>query len=103
MYPVESNTPVFAHTPTPSLLPASGTGNSPASWLPTGAIAGALVGVMLVVAVAVLVVLLVVLVMRRRQKKQLLAVNTEERVLDNPVYAGILFSSIYVHVNSGTE
>ena len=43
---------------------------------------------MLVAVVAVLVVLLVVLVLRRRQKKQLHAVNTEERVVDNPVYAG---------------
>ena len=58
---------------------------------------------MVVVVVAVLVVLLVVLVLRRREKKQLHAVNTEKRVLDNPVYAGILFSSIYLHVNSGTE
>ena len=83
--PVES-----AHTPTPSLLPPSGTDNSPARESSAGAIAGALVGVVLVVVVAVLVVLLVVLVLRRRQKKQLHAVNTEERVLDNPVYAGTL-------------
>jgi len=87
----ESNIPELAHTPTPSLLPTSGTGNSPSRGSPTGAIAGALVGVMLVVVVTVLVVLLVVLVLRRRQKKkQLHALNTEERVLENPVYAGTL-------------
>ena len=86
----ESNIPELAHTPTPSLLPTSGTGNSPSRGSPTGAIAGALVGVMLVVVVTVLVVLLVVLVLRRREKKQLHAVNTEERELDNPVYAGTL-------------
>jgi len=47
---------------------------------------------MLVVVVAVLVVMLVVLVLRK-QKKQLHAVNTEERVLNNPVYAGTLSHS----------
>ena len=86
----ESIIPELANTPTPSLLSTSGTGNSPATQLPAGAIAGALVGVMLVVVVTVLVVLLVVLVLRRRQKKKLYAVNTEERMLDNPVYAGTL-------------
>jgi len=45
-------------------------------------------GVMVVVVVAILVVLLLVLVLRRRRQKQLHAVNTEERVVDNPVYAG---------------
>jgi len=45
---------------------------------------------MLVVVVTVLVVLLVVLVLRRGQKKQLHAVNTEQRMFQNPVYAGTL-------------
>jgi len=89
---VESNIPVLVNTPTPSLLPNLA-GNSPARGSPTGAIAGALAGVVLVVVVTVLVVLLVVLVLRRRKKKQLHAVNTEERVLDNPVYAGTLSHS----------
>jgi len=86
----ESLIPEIAHTPTPSSLPTLGTDNSPARESSAGAIAGALVGILLVVAVAVLVVLLVVLMLRRRQKKKLHAVNTEERVLDNPVYAGTL-------------
>ena len=91
---VESNIPVLAHTP--SLLPTIGTDNSPARESSAGAIAGTLVEVVLVVVVAVLVVLLVVLVLRRGQKKQLHAVNTEERVLDNPVYAGTLSHSFRI-------
>jgi len=90
---VESNIPVFSHIPTPSLLPNLGTDNSPARESSTGAIAGALVGVVLVVVVAVLLVLLVVLVLRRREKKQLHAVNTEQRMLANPICAGTLSHS----------
>ena len=88
---VESNIPILVHTPTPSLLPNPGTGNSPARESSAGAIVGALVGVMLVVVVAVLVVLVVVLVSRRRQKKQLTALSIEDIWFDNPVYEGTIF------------
>ena len=97
---VESSVPVLTHTPTPSLLPTLGTDNSPARGSSAGAIAGALVGVVLVVVVTVLVVLLVVLVLRRRKNKQLHAVNTEQRVLDNSVHAGILLLLIKCNVLS---
>ena len=58
--------------------------------VPVGAIAGALVGVMVVVAIAV--VLLVVLVLRRRQRKILQEVYSQERSLDNPTYTGSVSS-----------
>ena len=61
--------------------------------VPVGAIAGALVGVMVVVA-AIAVVLLVVLVLRRREKKIPQEVDSQERTLDNPIYTGIVF-----HIN----
>ena len=55
---------------------------------PAGAIAGALVVVMVVVVAAIVVVLLVVLVLRRRQRKIPCAPDTQERTVDNPIYAG---------------
>ena len=58
---------------------------------PAGAIAGALVGVMVVVVVvvaAIVMVLLVVLVLRRRQRKSLHEPDTQERTVDNAIYAG---------------
>ena len=56
---------------------------------PAGAIAGALVGVVVVVVVAAItVVLLVVLVLRRRQRKNSHAPDTQDRTVDNPIYAG---------------
>ena len=55
---------------------------------PAGAIAGALVGVMVVVVAAIAVVLLVVLVLRRRQRKSPHAPDTQERTVDNAIYAG---------------
>ena len=109
MPPVDSTIPVLAHTPTPSLLPTPGPGtdDSAASGSQAGAIAGALVGVMLVVVVAVLVVLLVVLVSRKRQMKNLPAVNTDERelerVLDNPIYGGTVPQKhLYLSVSTCT-
>ena len=58
---------------------------------------------MLVVVVAVLVVLLVVRMLRRRQKKNLHTVNGEERVLDNPVYAGTISQKhLYLSVSTCT-
>ena len=65
-----------------------GTDHSFKSGSPAGAIAGALVGVMVVVVAAVAVVLLVVLVRRRRQKKSPHEVDSQERTVDNAVYAG---------------
>ena len=56
---------------------------------PAGAIAGALVGVMVVVVVAAItVLLLVLLVLRRRQRKSSHAPDTQERTVDNAIYAG---------------
>ena len=55
---------------------------------PAGAIAGALVVVVVVVVAAIAVVLLVVLVLRRRQKKIPHVPDTQERTVDNPIYAG---------------
>ena len=65
-----------------------GSDRSPVSESPAGAIAGALVGVMVVVVAAIAVVLLVVLMLRRRQKKSPHAPYTQERTVDNPIYAG---------------
>ena len=59
--------------------------------VPVGAIAGALVGVMVVVA-AIAVVLLVVLVLRRRQRKIPQEVGSQERSLNNPTYTGSVSS-----------
>ena len=58
--------------------------------VPVGAIAGALVGVMVVAAIAV--VLLVVLVLRRRQRKIPQEVDSQERSLNNPTYTGSVSS-----------
>ena len=56
---------------------------------PVGAIAGALVGVVVVVVVAAIaVVLLVVLVLRRRQRRSPHEPDTQERTVDNTIYAG---------------
>ena len=55
---------------------------------PVGAIAGALVEVMVVVVAAIVVVLLVVLVLRRRQRKSSHEPDTQEKTVDNPIYAG---------------
>ena len=77
-------------TPALSLLPNRGSDGSPVSGSPAGAIAGALVGVMVVVVVvaAIVVVLLVVLVVRRRQRKSPHEPDTQERTVDNAIYAG---------------
>ena len=69
-------------------LPTPSSDASPVSGSPVGAIAGALVGVMVVVVGALAVVLLVVLVLRKRQRKSSHKVDTQERTVDNPVYAG---------------
>ena len=55
---------------------------------PAGAIAGALMGVMVVVVAAIAVILLVVLVLRRRQRKGPHEPDTQERTVDNAIYAG---------------
>ena len=52
---------------------------------PAGAIVGTLVGVMMVV---VAFILLVVLVLRRRQRKNSHESDSQERTVDNPIYAG---------------
>ena len=71
------------------LLPATpGSDCSFKSESPAGTIAGALVGVMMVVVAAIAVVLLVVLVLRRRQRKSPHAPDTQERSVDNAIYAG---------------
>ena len=70
-------------TLSPVLTPGSDVSESPA-----GAIAGALVGVMVVVVAAIAVVLLVVLVVRRRQRKSPHEPDTQERTVDNAIYAG---------------
>ena len=61
---------------------------SPVSGSPAGAIAGALVVMVVVVVAAIVVVLLVVLVVRRRQRKSSHEPDTQERTVDNPIYAG---------------
>ena len=58
--------------------------------VPVGAIAGALVGVMVVAILAV--VLLVVLVLRRRRRKIPQEVYSQERSLNNPTYTGSVTS-----------
>ena len=58
--------------------------------VPVGAIAGALVGMMVVAAIAV--VLLVVLVLRRRQRKIPQEVYSQERTLNNPIFTGSVTS-----------
>ena len=76
----------------PDTLPPVVTQSSdrfPVSESPAGAIAGALVGVMVVVVAAIVVVLLVV--RRRRQRKSSHPPDTQNRTVDNPVYAGIVF------------
>ena len=71
-----------------SLLPTPEPDHPFKSESPTWAIAGALVGVILVVVAAIAVVLLVVLVMRRRQRKSSHAPDTQEKTVDNAIYAG---------------
>ena len=83
-----STPPPVTFTPALSLLPTPGSDRSPVSGSPAGAIAGALVGVVVVVVAAIAVVLLVVLVLRRRQRKSPRAPSTQERAVDNPIYAG---------------
>ena len=78
--------PLVTYTPVSSLVPTPGSDSSPVSDSP--AIAGALVGVVMVVVGAIAVVLLVVLVRRRRQRKSPHEVDSQERNVDNPIYAG---------------
>ena len=80
--------PLVTYTPVSSLVPTPGSDSSPVSESPAGAIAGALVGVMVVVVAAVAVVLLVVLLLRRWQRKSPHEVDSQERNVDNPIYAG---------------
>ena len=86
--PRPSTPPPVTSTPALSLLPTRGSDGSPVSESPVGAIAGALVGVMVVVVAAIAVVLLVVLVLRRRQRKRPHPPDTQDRTVDNPIYAG---------------
>ena len=81
-------TPPVTYTPELSLLPTPDSDRSPVNGSPAGAIAGALVGVMVVVVAAVAVVLLVVLVLRRRQRKSPQSPDLQERTVDNAIYAG---------------
>ena len=76
-------------TLSPVVTPGPDVSESPAGAI-AGAIAGALVGVMVVVVVvaAIVVVLLVVLVLRKRQRKSPHAPDTQERTVDNAIYAG---------------
>ena len=76
------------YTSTLSLRPTPGSDRSPVNESPAGAIAGALVGVMVVVVAAIAVVLLVVLVQRKRQRKLPHEPDTQEKTLENPIYAG---------------
>ena len=78
----------FIYTPALSLLPTPDSDHLFKSESPTGAIAGALVGVMVVVMAAIAVVLLVVLVLRRRQRKSSHEPDTQERTVDNAIYTG---------------
>ena len=93
----------FIYTPALFLLPTPDSDRSFKSESPTGAIAGALVGVMVVVVAAIAVVLLVVLVLRRRQRKIPHGPDTQERTVDNAIYAGnnlwSVVSSIYRQSN----
>ena len=70
---------------------------------PAGAIAGALVGVMVVVVAALAVVLLVVLLQRKRQRRCPHEPDTQEKTVENPIYAGCV-SHVYgvwlLHVSS---
>ena len=83
-----STPPPVTSTPVLSLLPTPSSDRSPVSGSPAGAIAGALVGVMVVVVAAIVVVLLVVLVLRRRQRKSSHEPDTQERTVDNAIYEG---------------
>ena len=78
--------PSVTYTAALSLLPTPGSDDLFKNDSPAGAIAGALIGVMVVAAVAVVV--LVVLALRRRQRKPLHEPDTQERTVDNPIYAG---------------
>ena len=80
-----STPPPVTYTPVLSPLPSPGLSMSES---PAGAIAGALVGVMVVMVAVIAVVLLVVLVVRRRQRKSSHPPDTQERTVDNPIYAG---------------
>ena len=84
-----STPPPVTSTSALSLLPTPGLDRSPVNESPAGAIAGALVGVMVVVVVAAIaVVLLVVLLLRKRQRKRPHEPDTQEKTLENPIYAG---------------
>ena len=76
-------------TLSPVVTPGSDVSESPA-----GAIAGALAGVVVAVVAAITVLLLVVLVLRRRQRKSPHEPDTQERTVDNPIYAGNNPSSV---------
>ena len=80
--------PSVTYTAALSLLPTPGSDDFLKNDSPAGAIAGALVGVMVLVVAAVAVVVLVVLALRRRQRKPLHEPETQERTVDNPIYAG---------------
>ena len=80
--------PSVTYTTALSLLPTPGSDDFFMNDSPAGAIAGALVGVMVVVVAAVAVVVLVVLALRRRQRKSLCEPDIQGRTVDNPIYAG---------------
>ena len=80
--------PSVTYTAALSLLPTPGSDDFFMNDSPAGAIAGALVGVMVVVVAAVAVVVLVVLALRRRQRKSLCEPDIQGRTVDNPIYAG---------------
>ena len=79
--------PPVSYTSSLSLLPTPGS-HTPVGEVPVGAIAGALVGVMVLVVAALAVVLLVILVLRKRQKKIPHEVDAQEGTLYNPIYTG---------------
>ena len=72
--------PPVSHTSSLSLQPTPGL-RTPVGEVPVGAIAGALVGLMVVVVGALAVVLLVVVILRKRQKKIPHEVDAQERTL----------------------
>ena len=80
--------PPVTSTSSLSLLPTPGSDRSPVNESPAGAIAGALVGVMVVVVAAIAVVVLVILLLRKRQRKCPHEPDTQEKTLENPIYAG---------------
>ena len=80
--------PPVTYTSSLSLRPTPGSDRSPVNESPAGAIAGALVGVMVVVVAAIAVVLLVVLLLRKRQRKRPHEPDTQEKTVENPMFAG---------------